>query len=146
DTSVMTDSPFASMKEFIAFLERWLPADYSATIKLHPKATYEYVPASRRRNFQVLVEGSIDDYIDSAETVVGINSTVLLEAAALGQRVVSFGRGLFSGTESLWETSPEVPAAQVLGEERERRGLRPLLYHLVARRQVSLQALAEADY
>jgi acetyltransferase-like isoleucine patch superfamily enzyme len=146
DTSIMNDSPFDSMRKFISFLEEWLPPEYSATIKLHPKATYTYVPASRRENFSVLCEGGIDDYLHEADTVVGINSTVLLEAAAMGKRVISFGRGLFSGTRAMWEARPDDPASDYLEAPIEPGGARSLLYHLVARRQVSLSALEAEDY
>ena len=146
DTSILKSSPFKSMEEFIKFLERWIPDECEVTIKLHPKATYPYLPTSRRHRFRVVASGAIEQYIADADTVIGVNSTVLLEAAALGKRVVAFGAGLFSGTNALIEALPDSDAEHVLREPMNEIALNSFLYHLVFERQVSLDALVRHDY
>ena len=146
DTSIVKSSPFKSMDVFIKFLEQWVPEEYEVIIKLHPKATYSYLPSSRREKFRIVAGGAIEQYLNEADTIVGINSTVLLEAAALGKRVLAFGSGLFSGTNALIEISPESNAQDVLQQSMDKVALESLLYHLIFDRQISLEALDHNDY
>jgi acetyltransferase-like isoleucine patch superfamily enzyme len=145
DTSIVMSSPFKSMREFIGFLERWIPPHYEVVVKLHPKATYPYIVTSGRDNFRIVAGGAIEQYMAMADAVVGINSTVLLEAAALGKRTIAFGTGLFSGTGALLEAKPDSDAG-VLQEAMDKQALESLLYHLVFERQISLEALEREDY
>jgi acetyltransferase-like isoleucine patch superfamily enzyme len=145
DTSIVKSSPFKSMREFIGFLERWIPPHYDVVIKLHPKATYPYLPTSGRANFRVMAGGAIEQYMATADTVVGINSTVLLEAAALGKRTVAFGSGLFSGTGALLEANATSDAS-ILQQEMDEQALESLLHHLVFERQISIESLEREDY
>ena len=69
DTSIVKSSPFKSMNDFIGFLERWVPEEFEVTIKLHPKARYPYLPASRREKFKVIAGGVIEQYLHDADTV-----------------------------------------------------------------------------
>lgn len=146
DTSIALSSPFKSMKTFIEMLEEWVPAEYEIVLKLHPKATYSYVPLSPRSNVRVVAGGSIDEWLASAETVIGINSTVLLEAAALGKRVIAFGKGLFSGTGAILEADLQSDAGQLFNTRPSQSEIDSLLYHLVFERQISLEEVEGGNY
>ncbi len=146
DTSISRSSSFKSMKEFIRFLEDWIPQDYEVLLKLHPKATYNYVPSSNRPNFRIIVSGSIDEMIATAEAVVGINSTVLIESAALGKRVISFGDSLFSGTGAILQAARESDARAILSKSVSVEALESFLYYLVYERQISIRQLEQRNF
>jgi carbonic anhydrase/acetyltransferase-like protein (isoleucine patch superfamily) len=146
DTSIARSSPFKTMGEFIRFLETWIPPGHDVVLKLHPKATYDYVPSSKRPEFRVVAGGAIAEMLASAEVVVGINSTVLLEAAALGKRVIAFGEGLMTGTGAVVEAAPGDEAEARLAEDACQSARDSLLYHLVYERQVSVHELRERNF
>jgi len=60
DTSFRFGSPFSTNAEFMAFLQDWLPREYSATFKLHPKERVRAAPIqTSRTNFRVFKAGSL---------------------------------------------------------------------------------------
>lgn len=146
DTSIARSSPFKTMAAFITFLEEWIPHDREVVLKLHPKATYDYVPSSKRLNFRIVAGGTVEGMLTSADTVVGINSTVLLEAVALGKRVVAFGEGLFTGTGSVVEAIPDDDAQARLCDDTCQAARDSFLYHLVFEQQISVAALKRRDF
>ena len=145
DTSIREGSPFSSMREFIAFLEGWIPESCQVIIKAHPKAKYDYVLGSTRQNFSIRAAGSIDEFIDAADVVVGLNSTVLLEAAALGKRVVAFGQGLFSGCGVLTEAKMDSVPAEVFSRAIDQGARDSFFYNLIYERQISIAELERAN-
>jgi acetyltransferase-like isoleucine patch superfamily enzyme len=147
DTSFRLGSPFKTNAEFVTFLEDWLPSEYSATLKLHPKEHNRGSPVhTRRSNFRLIKAGSLDRMLLSASHVIGINSTTLLEAALLDKNTIAFGDGLFKGSGVLTEAQPDSDVHEIL-TARTNPNLRDVfLYELLLRRQVSLDALKQADY
>lgn len=141
DTSIREGSPFSDMQSFIHFLEGWIPADCEVVLKAHPKAHYSYVLGSRRRNFQIRASGSVDEFISDADFVVGLNSTVLLEAAVLGKPVIAFGRGLFTGCQVLTEAQVDDRPEDIFGQPIDQEARASFFYHLVFDRQISIEQL-----
>jgi acetyltransferase-like isoleucine patch superfamily enzyme len=143
DTAVQESSPFKSMRAFIAHLEDFIPEGWEVVIKAHPKATYDYHLTSRRSDFRFAASGSIYDFIREADLVVGLNSTVLIEAALVGLPVLSFGEGVFTGNRVLHELAPTDPFPDDVLLDAEARDA--FCHRLVFERQISLEALARRD-
>lgn len=141
DTSIREGSPFLDMRAFIEFLEGWLPPHTEVAFKAHPKAHYEYVLGTKRRGFSVRSSGSIDDFISDADVVLGVNSTVLLEAAAMGKRVLAFGRGLFTGCKVITEAQPNDDPKELFSRPIDQEARARFFYHLVFERQISIDQL-----
>ena len=147
DTSFKLGSPFLSNADFVRFLADWLPEDCAVVAKLHPKDRIIAPPLGPpRENFQILKGGALDRMLLPAAHVVGINSTVLIEAAMLGKHVVALGAGLFSGTGLIHEADPEDQVEAALAAEIDEEAREAFLFELVFRRQVSLAALERRDY
>lgn len=140
DTNIKLFSPFQNMGEFITFLETWIPMDYEVILKLHPKAKYNYPLISNRRNFKILASGNIDEYLQTSDLIIGINSTVLLEAVALNKKVIAFGEYFFPDTvvikankSDIFETTIQNNIVPFIQDS--------FLYELVFKRQVSIEEL-----
>lgn len=101
DTNITLSSPFRNMAEFIEYLEEWLPEDYSATFRPHPLAEYAYPLNSKRKNFVFDYDSPIEQLIAESSTVIGINSTVLLQSIAYGKKTLAFGEGVFSSSQCI---------------------------------------------
>ena len=146
DTNIQLNSPFKSMKEFIHFLEEWVPDHYSVVLKLHPKAKYTYPVLSKRSNFKIVASGNIDDWLEKAEMVVGINSTVLLEAIALNKKVLAFGESLIPPQAVAKVNADEmfieaIKKLQVINKS----DIDSFLYELVFNRQVAIEELEKQN-
>jgi len=147
DTSIQQGSPFKSMSSFIEFLEQWLPANIEVVFKSHPKANYNYLLCSKRKNFTFLYEGKVEDYLPESDLVIGLNSTVLLESRIYTKRVISFASGVFNGRGIFSEASPEdsfencVEKISLLKES----DFYSFFYELIFNRQISLDKLENED-
>jgi acetyltransferase-like isoleucine patch superfamily enzyme len=141
DTSIRAGSPFPDMRSFMQFLEDWLPDGVEVIFKAHPKARYEYVPSVKRKNFILISSGSVDEFIADADVVLGVNSTVLLEAAALGKTVVALGRGLFTGCQVLIEANTNDDPMELFSRPIDQDARERFFYHLVFERQISIEQL-----
>lgn len=141
DTSIREGSPFPDMRSFVSFLEAWVPPASEVILKAHPKAHYSYLLGSRRRNFHFRISGSIDNFMNDADVVLGVNSTVLLEAASLGKRVVAFGRGLFTGCQVITEATPYDDSQEIFSRPINRAARTSFFYHLVFDRQINIEQL-----
>lgn len=141
DTSIREGSPFSDMRSFVSFLETWVPPDSEVILKAHPKAHYPYLLGSKQRNFHFRASGSIDELMNDADVVLGVNSTVLLEAASFGKRVVAFGRGLFTGCQVITEATPDDDSSEIFSRPINRAARASFFYHLVFDRQVSIEQL-----
>lgn len=98
DTNISLYSPFPSMQLFIRYLENWVPSHYSITIRPHPLANYRYPLESLRADVIFDQTTPIEQLIAESSIVVGINSTVLLQAMAYGKATYAFGEGVFSSS------------------------------------------------
>jgi hypothetical protein len=98
DTNISLFSPFDTMREFIIFMENWLPANYSATFRPHPLGNYNYRLESKRDNFRFDSSTAIEKLIAESSETIGINSTVLLQSIAIGKPTSAFGSGVFSNS------------------------------------------------
>lgn len=145
DSSIKLGSPFLDMQGFITFLESWIPEGYNVILKGHPKAKYPYVLHTNRRDFLVIFSGNIDNYIADADYIIGINSTVLLEGAVLGKKVISFGKGLFTGTSIFSEATLDSCAEQILSEDINKSARDSFFYHLLFERQICIEKLSTGD-
>ncbi|WP_051294992.1 hypothetical protein [Maridesulfovibrio bastinii] len=143
DTNIRQFSPFSSMREFINFLEKWIPEGYEVILKIHPKALYTYPLTTSRPDFHLCGDGNIYDYIARAEYVIGINSTVLLESVVLGKKVLAFGGGVYSGNGVIHEADPLSPFLDNF--KADQASIDAFIYELVFNRQVSIDALVSGN-
>ena len=96
DTNITLASPFRRMAEFVDCLAQAYPA-YSFVVRPHPSAPVANLPRHANVSYQ---ESSVDVHraMDDFGLVIGINSTLLLEAAMMNMPVVAFGKGIGTGT------------------------------------------------
>lgn len=147
DTSIQQSSPFKSMAAFVSFLETWIPEEIEVIFKAHPKATYNYLLQSKRKNFLFVYEGRVEDYLTDCDLVIGLNSTVLLEARIYTQKVISFAKGIFSGKGLFFEATEQdgfEDSIDCLNELSELR-FNEFYYELIFNRQISLEKLKQED-
>lgn len=136
DSNILLHSPFDSMADFISYLEGWIPPGYRVILRPHPKAKYGYAIQSCRSDFEVRTEGDIKAAVLSADLVIGINTTVLIQALALGKPTVAFGKGVFSASKAVLPMQLGEPFTRPQWDED---AVEQLLYHLVFRRQIWIE-------
>ena len=134
DTNVTLHSPFASMAEFLQHLAAAVRPDYDVIVRPHPMASYPYDIDCGRANFRVDRHSPLYELIAASEYVIGINSTVLLEALAFEKKVFAFGRGIFCGSNAVGRASlDEALPPKRLSDTAEAEAL---LFELVFRVQI----------
>ncbi|XQW85872.1 hypothetical protein ACOYR1_03780 [Thalassotalea piscium] len=102
DSNIIKHSPFKDMKEFICFLEDWIPKDnVEVTLRAHPKAVYDYEIKSNRTDFIVNRAGCIKNKIAESDLIIGINSTVLLQSLPFYKHVIAFGDGVYNASSPI---------------------------------------------
>jgi hypothetical protein len=100
DTNITKHSPFKRMDELLSFVEANNTKNLPIVYKQHPKAIS---PLIRKHSNCSRVIGDVHHYLPYAKQVIGINSTVLLEALLYTSNVVTLGEGItnraFKGEE-----------------------------------------------
>lgn len=135
DSNITHFSPYKTNQEFITMLEEWIPAGYKVVIRPHPLSVLP-VPTWKRSDFVLDRYQELYRTLGKARFVVGINSTVLVEALACGAGVMAFGRGVFSSLSGVHVTEEdffEDVAGRVVSYER-------FLYELIFNKQVSMRS------
>ena len=99
DSNIRLYSPYNSMASFVQALSKWLPSGVNVKVRRHPKSSMKEFPLPP--GFCWSGESHLFKDISEAALVVGINSTVLLQAIALGKPTIAFGRGI-------WGTHPAI--------------------------------------
>jgi hypothetical protein len=101
DTNITLASPFKRMSDFIDCLAQTYPY-YQFVVRPHPSAPLAGLPQYANVRYQPTAENV---YLSMADfgLVIGINSTLLLEAAMMNMPVVAFGKGIATGTGVLYE-------------------------------------------
>lgn len=103
DTNITLASPFKRMAEFVDCLALTYPR-YRFVVRPHPSAPVANLPKHANVSYQ---DSTVDVYrtMHGYGLVMGINSTLLLEAAMMNMPVVAFGRGIGTGTGVFHELS-----------------------------------------
>lgn len=136
DSNILLSSPFPNMIEFIRHLEKWIPSDYDVILRPHPKADYPYEISSASRHFSVDRQTPLYDLIHHCNFVIGINSTVLIEALCLHKPAGAFGGGVFSASTAIASFDVDTPFFEPIFDTRE---AYKLLHKLVFRAQKSIR-------
>lgn len=136
DTNITLYSPFKSMQEFVNYLSSWVPQEYSVVLRPHPLAAPSAQPTTPRPGFLLESHVPVEQLIDTAELVVGINSTVLLQALARKKPVICFGNGFLPATS----THASFSAARI----NTYNTASSLLYTLIFNKQDSTKSCAHA--
>lgn len=92
DTNITEDSPFRKMDDMIKFLSRAYPNDHFI-VRPHPRADLPIIGDYPNVKLQDVSVNPIEQ-LGRFDLVIGINSTLLSEAAFLHHRVACFGNGL----------------------------------------------------
>lgn len=101
DTNITMYSPIKKMDEVLQYVQDNVKLDDGVKVlfKKHPKAP---CIVKTRENF-IEVTQNVHHYLPYAEKVIGVNSTVLLEALIYHNNVISLGKGItnrnFTGDE-----------------------------------------------
>lgn len=107
DLNIILDSPFKNMNSFVSFLCKSYP-QYQFIVRPHPK-----YPNPNLGDYTNVELGNpkipMFKQLSRCGMVIGINSTTLLESALLGFTVISYGKGLGTGTGIFHDATPEAP-------------------------------------
>ena len=97
----------------------------------------------KRQNISFRSEGRSYDWIANAKAVIGINSTVLLEALTFYKPACAIGGGIFAGNGVLLECKDNPGMMPELLEYRPDRGRIMRFLHLLIERQVPYDLTAD---
>lgn len=101
DTNITHHSHYQTMEQFIREIVEWVPSDYDIIFRPHPKDSETLMINDLPENCRILSEGQIYQLILESSIIIGINSTTLIEALALGKKVIAFGNGVFNGCDDV---------------------------------------------
>lgn len=112
---------FRSNRYFLKFLSALL-AEEDVIFCPHPlEPRLERRPSEskygdlERPGFRLAPQGGMTiDLIPRARSVIGVNSTVLIEALAYGKPVVAYGKGVFTGNDSVLEADLKTTRGDIL--------------------------------
>ena len=94
DSNIQISSPFKKMRQFIEFLSNNYP-QYHFNVRPHPTILKYDLPDLNNVSYQSRSVALFDAIYDS-NLIIGINSTLLLQAALHNRSVISIGDGLAS--------------------------------------------------
>lgn len=143
DTNITEDSPFLKMNELVGFLSRTYPKD-RFVIRPHPRAERPLLDGFDNVELQ---DASADPIkcLGDFDLIIGINSTMLTEAAFLRHRVACFGQGIASLYGLAAVIDPMAPPAQL--QDIPDPGPRADEFHyLLTVKQLSQSKLADPNY
>lgn len=134
DLNITLASPYRTMEAFVSALARRFPAE-RFIVRPHPQ--FREVSLERHDNVAVRDDGPLHGWLKHADAVVGINSTVLLEALAWGKPVHAVGEGVATGLDVLYEARKveQLALQRTIPPDRAER-TRRLLSELVFVRQI----------
>ncbi len=141
DTNITEASPYKTMDAFVCDVSMRLPTE-RIIVRRHPR--FMDVELGNYSNVEYRNDGELYDWLRGAKAVIGINSTVLLEALLLEKPIVAMGQGLASGLGVFHEPESAAdidPSEAVTHGQRERR--RKLLSELIFRRMLCREALSD---
>jgi len=139
DTNIWMNSPhFKKMEDFVEFcLDVFKDTGKQVVFKKHPRDKRKY-PG------HVLLNGNIHGLVKKSCAVVGINSTVLVEALMHGKPVASVGLGLLTGLGVHLECHENKFAIRnILDWEPPRDRINELIHHLYYHRQMHLTSVED---
>lgn len=135
DTNITLFSPFKTMREFIRYLESWIPDEWEVLIRQHPLELDRKVPLERKGFQYVDPKKSIRQAIHEVDLVIGINSTSLLESLLLQKPIAQFGMGVSSRVVRVCDS--EIDFHEVLRHQPSNSLVEKFLYELIYKRQLS---------
>lgn len=143
DTNITQDSPFPDMDSLLRFLSETYP-DCHFTARPHPKAAPSDLSSYPNVTLQ---DPKANPYAElkTFDAVVGINSTMLSEAAFMGHDVVCFGNGIAKIYGIARHADPATPPARLQGPE-NRDQADAALAHLFLDRQLRQKRLSSPRY
>nr|WP_067286505.1 hypothetical protein [Marinobacterium profundum] len=144
DSNIRYSSPFKTMRSFVEYLSNSYP-QYQFVVRQHPRAPVDNLPVLANVEYQ---DKSVDLFkqFDEIGLVIGINSTVLLQAAMHNKTVIALGEGIASTGGCVYSMDvnkplPDFDAPLVDTAEAEKR-----LAFLLVKRQMNRRKLANKRY
>lgn len=143
DVNITLASPYPSMNAFVTALS-WKFPNERFVVRPHPQ--FSDVAISPRPNLMVTTEGFLHSWIQHADAVVGINSTVLIESLAWNKPTHSVGAGVTTGLDVMYESDgvEKMTLRREIDSARCDR-IRRLLSELIFRRQFDRRDLHILD-
>lgn len=96
DTNLLVNSPlFKKNRSFIEHVISQIPKSEKIIVKTHPlDKNWEELLEFEGDRVKVIKEGNLDDLLSRAKSVIGINSTVLIQALQYDANIYSYGYSL----------------------------------------------------
>lgn len=144
DTNITLASPFKRMADFVDCLALAYP-QYHFVVRPHPSAPAANLPQHSNVSYQ---DSAVNVYRTMHEygLVIGINSTLLLEAAMMNMPVVAFGQGIGTGTGVFHELSAQALPVSLDSLVYDSSLAEGYLAFLIGQRQIFKRDLASARY
>ncbi len=147
DTNLIVNSPrFKNMESFVSYVIAELGDHHRIVVKTHPldhdKARFDKFSSE---TVEVVHEGDVDELLEGASAVVGINSTVLMEALKYDLNIYMFGEGLLSNKGVVIELAHESRALSRVWREHlyASREAKDMLVQAFVSRQICISELRE---
>lgn len=113
---------FHSNRYFLKYLSAHLEGEnvvfcpHPLEAKLEKRSSQQKYGDLERPGFKLVPKGiNTIDLVPAASLVIGINSTILIEALACGKKVVAYGNGVFSGNGAVLEADVNTSREEILG-------------------------------
>ncbi len=144
DLNITLASPYETMAEFVDALSLRFP-DKRFVVRPHPR--FPDVVLNERPNVDVRSGGGLYGWLRGARSVVGINSTILLESLLMGKPTFSVGAGLATGLDVMFEAASveNLDLDRRSDSSREERRKR-FLSELIFRRQLDRSRAGDPQY
>jgi glycosyltransferase involved in cell wall biosynthesis len=96
DTNLIVNSPlFKKNRSFVKHVINQVPDTEKIIIKTHPlDKNWEELLEFENERVKVIKEGNLEELLSNAKAVIGINSTVLIQALQYDVNIYSYGYGL----------------------------------------------------
>lgn len=108
DTNIVLHSPdVQTMRDFVEVAEaRYRGPDDAVVVRPHPEEVEQNLKLPALPECYLDARGGLDAWLERADHVVTINSTVGLEALLRGKKVTALGRGIYTGKGLTGEHGP----------------------------------------
>lgn len=144
DTNIIESSPFAKMRDFVGFLHETYP-HLKFLVRPHPRAPVDDLPVLPNVEYQNS-KASLFGCFNEIGMVLGINSTVLLQAAMHNKTVAAVGDGIATYGGCVYRMDIENPPQNLSDIRIDSHQAEERLTFLLVKRQLVECKLMNANY
>ena len=144
DTNIIESSPFKKMREFVEFLHETYPSN-RFIVRPHPRAPVDDLPELPNIEYQDSKVPLFSCFGDIG-MVLGINSTVLLQAAMHNKTVAAVGDGIATCGGCVYKLDPSNPPTELADIRVDSQAAENRLTFLLVKRQLEQRKLSSPGY